>query len=153
MSERKYRQRGYQDEGRDRGRPRQDRPEGSPRPSPATGRAPRGTPPDQPRRPNMPGFREVVRCARCGNVLSPPIGFETRCPRCGADLHSCAQCASFDTGSRFECMQPIDARISPKDARNACTLFEARVTVERETHSESAAPNSARKAFDDLFKF
>ena len=99
----------------------------------------------------MPGFREVVRCARCGYVLSPPIGVDTRCARCGADLHSCAQCTSFDTGSRFECMQTIPARISPKDARNECTLFAARVTVERETSSPPTS--SARKAFDDLFKF
>jgi hypothetical protein len=48
-------------------------------------------------------------------------------------------------------MQTIPARISPKNARNGCTLFTPRTTVERET----TAPRSddARKAFDDLFKF
>ena len=70
--------------------------------------------------------------------------------RCGADLHTCAQCVHFDTGAAFECQQPIPARVSPKDARNNCTLFEPRTTVERET--KSAPPASARKAFDDLFK-
>ncbi len=148
MSDRKYRQRGYQDDPRDR-----ERGSGSGKP-PAAKReyTPRGQPPLAPKSPNMPGFRDVVRCARCGHVLSPPIGFETRCERCGAELHSCAQCAHFDTGSRFECTQPIEARVSPKDARNACTFFEARVTLERETKSP-AGPPSARKAFDDLFKF
>jgi hypothetical protein len=57
---------------------------------------------------------------------------------------------SFDTGAPLECLQTIPARISPKDARNACTFFEPRTTVERET--KSAAPTSARTAFDDLFK-
>jgi hypothetical protein len=106
----------------------------------------------------MPGFREVMRCARCGQVFSDAIGFDSRCRRCGADLRTCAQCESFDTGRRFECAQTIPARISPKDARNSCELFAPRVTIERETHSQaqpqsqSQEPSSARKAFDDLFK-
>ena len=40
---------------------------------------------------------------------SPTIGFDSRCARCGTDLHACAQCGSFDPGSRFECMQTIPA--------------------------------------------
>jgi hypothetical protein len=106
------------------------------------------------RGPSVPGFREVIRCARCGNVTADAIGPESRCKRCGAELHSCAQCESFDTGARFECTQTILVRISPKDARNACELFSPRVTVERETHSQvqAAAPSGAKKAFDDLFK-
>jgi hypothetical protein len=148
MSDRKYRQRGYMDDPRDRERGPKAKPTGES----TREQTPRGQPPLAPKSPNMPGFREVVRCARCGHVLSPPIGYETRCERCGTELHSCAQCAHFDTGSRFECTQPILARVSPKDAKNACTLFEARLTVERETKS-SGGPPSARKAFDDLFKF
>lgn len=102
----------------------------------------------------MPGFREVVRCARCGALASVAIGPDSAC-RCGAALRSCAQCESFDPGAVFECRQKIAARISPKDGRNTCTLFSARVQVERETGSTPAAsPSSgARKAFDDLFKF
>jgi hypothetical protein len=146
MSERKYRQRGYMDDPRDRERTSP----GSPQEKREY--TPRGQPPLAPKTPNMPGFRDVVRCARCGHILSPPIGFDTRCDRCGSDLHSCAQCAHFDTGSRFECTQPIEARISPKDTKNACRLFEAKVTLERETKSSGQTP-TARKAFDDLFKF
>ena len=95
----------------------------------------------------MPGFREVVRCGRCGHELDLDAA---RCTRCGADLHSCAQCTFFDTSARFECTQQIAARVTPKDARNDCTFFEARVTVERET--KSAGPVDPRKAFDDLFR-
>jgi hypothetical protein len=104
----------------------------------------------------MPGFREVMRCARCGNVFSDSIEFDSRCKRCGADLRTCAQCESFDTAKRFECAQTIPSRISPKDVRNSCLLFAPRVTIERETHSQeqpqTQGPSSARKAFDDLFK-
>jgi hypothetical protein len=102
------------------------------------------------RAPNMPGFRDVARCTRCGNLLTGAVEPDARCSRCGVDLHSCVQCSSFDSGSRFECTQPIPARISPKDSRNTCTLFAVRVTVERETGS--SRPPEARNAFDDLFK-
>ena len=144
MSERKYRQRGYQDEPRE---PRRDS-----QPAPKREYAPRGQPPDRPKTFNVPGFREVVRCARCGNELTVAAAWsaEGSCSRCGADLHTCAQCAHFDSGAPFECHRPLTVRISPKDIRNVCREFEPRTTVERET--KSAAPTSARKAFDDLFK-
>jgi ribosomal protein S27E len=144
MSDRKYRQRGYQDE------PRAPRREETP--AQKKEYAPRGQPPDRPKTFNMPGFREVVRCARCGNELTVAAAWsaDAKCNRCGADLHTCAQCANFDTGAAFECQKPIPARISPKDALNTCAEYEPRTTVERET--KSTAPTSARKAFDDLFK-
>ena len=94
-----------------------------------------------------------MRCARCRRSLRSAIGPDTTCPACGSALHTCAQCASFDSGSRFECLQPIKVRILPKDARNECPHFAPRVTVERRTHSEAAAgPRSAKQAFEDLFK-
>jgi hypothetical protein len=144
MSDRKYRQRGYQDAPRE---PRREQ-----GPAPRKEYAPRGQPPIAPKTFNMPGFREVVRCARCGNELTVAAvsSPDARCNRCGADLHSCAQCVNFDTSAAFECQKPVPVRISPKDARNACELFDPRTTVERET--TSGAPPSARKAFDDLFK-
>ena len=144
MSDRKYRQRGYRDE------PRAPRPEH--KPAEKKEYAPRGQPPMAPKTFNMPGFREVVRCRGCGNELTVAAAWtaDGRCTRCGADLHACAQCLHFDTGSAFECQQAIPARVSPKDVRNACTFFEPRTTVERET--KSAPPASSRKAFDDLFK-
>jgi hypothetical protein len=157
VSDRKYRQRGYQDVGRDR-----TKSQGAPGPAAPKPPADRiETRLDKAERkamdgrgPSVPGFHEVVRCARCGNITTETIGADSRCKRCGADLHSCGQCESFDAGRRFECTQTITARISPKDTRNECALFSPRVTVERETHSQvqPAAPNSAKKAFDDLFK-
>ncbi len=147
MSDRKYRLRGYQDDDRDR----------EPRPKPARPAQEPGAPAgarrisqDGPRNFNMPGFREVVRCAPCGTTLGADIGFDSRCPRCGADLHACSQCGSFDPGARFECMQPVTARISPKNAKNTCPLYTPRTTVERETTTPRV--DDPRKAFDDLFK-
>ena len=138
MSERKYRQRGYQDDSRDRAR------QG---PKPAQGPRER---PEGPKTPNLMASHEVCRCSRCGNLLALPVGPDSRCARCGVDLHSCIQCTSFDTSARFECTHPILARVSPKDAVNACASFAARTTVERQTGTPG--PTSARQAFDDLFK-
>jgi hypothetical protein len=148
MSDRKYRQRGYQDEPRDRER---QGPRG-PKPAPAQ-RAPGRQLQDAagPKTPNLMASHEVFRCARCGNRLQVPVEIDARCSRCGVDIHSCINCMSFDTSARWECTQTLVARVSPKDERNSCTLFEARTTVERQTGTP-AGPPSARQAFDDLFK-
>ena len=140
MSDRKYRQRGYQDEPRDRERAA---------PKPQQPKGPRERP-EGPKTPNLMASHEVFRCSRCGNRLGLPVGADARCARCGVDLHSCVQCTAFDTGARFECSQPVTARVTPKDARNSCTFFTPRTTVERQTGT--TGPTSARQAFDDLFK-
>ena len=149
MSDRKYRQRGYQDEPRDRER---ERPKGPPKPAErAPGRQLQDA--SGPRTPNLMASHEVFRCSRCGNRLALPVEADARCGKCGVDLHSCVQCASFDTSARFECTQPLTARISPKDEKNSCTLFAARTTIERQTGTPGPQGGpSARRAFDDLFK-
>jgi hypothetical protein len=99
-----------------------------------------------------------------------PVGVQAKCPKCGFDLHSCKQCSHFDPGSRFECRQPITARIPRKDEMNTCTYYSMAVRIERATSSSPAAtlnssnPSSgfsagssnrvedARRAFDALFK-
>ena len=146
MSDRKYRQRGYQDTPSKR-EPTRDKP--VEQPSRAPGRPLQDA--AGPRTPNLMASHEVFRCARCGNLLSVSVASDSQCARCGVDLHSCVQCTSFDKGSRFECAQTALAeRVSPKDARNTCALFTPRTTVERQTGTPG--PTSARQAFDDLFK-
>jgi len=160
MSERKYRQRGYQDDDRERRPPRQpgDTP-GKQRPERPPG-APAGArriSSEGAKNPNMPGFREVARCSRCGSLVEAQTFSRSKCPKCSQDLRSCAQCVHFDPGARFECTQPIPARISPKDVANDCTFYTPRTTWERETSSaqsnKPSEPSGAKKAFDDLFKF
>jgi hypothetical protein len=156
MSDRKYRQRGYQDEGRQRG------PQGPKPPRPPQERAPGRQLQDErgPKTPNLMSAHEVFRCARCGNLLAVNVALDARCSRCGVDLHSCIQCVSFDTSVRWECTQhdQLSARVAPKDERNLCPLFTPRTTVERQTGTpaassgDSAGVSSARRAFDDLFK-
>jgi hypothetical protein len=104
-----------------------------------------------------------ARCSSCGAVLMPGFDPNGECPRCHTALHCCKQCVHFDTARQFECTQPIAERIPKKDAKNDCTFFEFRMTVEKDTspvtYASSAPiavspgrPNDARKAFEDLFK-
>jgi hypothetical protein len=108
----------------------------------------------------MVGTVTRARCANCGTVLMPGFDANGQCPRCKFELHSCKQCVHFDTGARLECTQPIPERIVKKDAKNECTFFAFRTTVEKDTSpttaspqvTSSMSPDLARKAFDDLFK-
>jgi hypothetical protein len=153
--ERKYKQRGYRDrEADDKKRERTEQRPSEPRPKQ-----------DMlgPRTPRMVGTVTRARCSNCGVALAPGFDLNSQCPRCQFELHSCKQCVHFDTGKQFECTQPILERIAKKDAKNDCTFFEFRVTVEKDTSPVSYAtnapaapaagrPTDARKAFEDLFK-
>jgi hypothetical protein len=150
MSERKYKQRGYQDDGpRDRGA---SRPQGERKPPEPRSPGRQFQSASGPKTPNLMASHEVFKCARCGNKLGMPVGPDDRCNRCGVAVHSCVNCMSFDTSSRWACSQPaLPARVEPKDELNRCAYFAGRTTVERQT-STQVAPNNARQAFDDLFK-
>lgn len=152
MSDRKYRQRGYQDDDRDRA-PRPGGPPEARGPERPAG-APRGRaiPPDAPRTPNLMASHDVVRCRACATLISPPVTTGSVCPKCRAALHSCVQCGSFDPASRFQCLQPIPAPVTPKDAANTCPHFAPSVRVERQT-SSVRSENDPRSAFDKLFDF
>ncbi len=152
--ERKYKHRGYMSNEQEEGRPREQRPQ-EPRPARMDRMGPKT--------PRMVGTVLRARCSNCGAVLGAGFDPNGKCPRCQTELHCCKQCVHFDTGARFECTQPIPERIGRKDARNECSFFEFRMTVEKDTspvatatvtapvHSP-AGPTDARKAFEDLFK-
>jgi hypothetical protein len=156
--DRKYSHRGYRDAEKNdkKDKPLHDRkpPQGGPRA-------------DQfgPRTPRMVGTVTRARCSNCGAVLTTGFDAEGQCPKCQAELHCCKQCRFFDSGAQFECTKPVPERISPKDAKNSCTLYEFRTTVEKDTAPTSYAqkaqvaasvspsrPNDARQAFENLFK-
>lgn len=139
MSERKYRQHGYQDNAAERQK--------------APGQRPGRKDTFGPRPIAMPGTHTVSRCAQCGTLLtllSEPLG---RCAKCGFELHSCKQCGNFDPSSRFECTQPIPERVAKKDAQNDCKFYCISVRVEKQTSTGGISrPDDARRAFDNLFK-
>jgi hypothetical protein len=162
--DRKYRQRGYNDSDRpssDNGtfhREERPRPQGPRPPLDITG----------PRLPRMVQSVTASRCYSCSALLAEAFDFK-QCPKCGAALHCCKQCAHFEPSTRFQCLKPITARIASKDQANECELFKARVTVARDVAHQAPVPapiagpsgsglpeprnaSDARAAFDSLFR-
>jgi len=156
--DRKYRQNGYMDSGRE---PRDFRRDDRARPS-----GPR--PPLDITGPRLPRLLQNVVAARCYNCSTTlPSDLEWKyavCPKCNAALHCCKQCAHFEPSTRFQCLKPIPVRIPVKDQENECELFKPRVTVARDAApatdrhapptASAPAPRSAsdaRTAFDNLF--
>lgn len=153
MHDRKYGQRGYQDSGsRDDKRPR---PSSSPPPPRDPAQGPRGRGLGTP-------TATVCRCAACGvkQEVGALVALDAICARCGGDLHTCTNCAHFDTGAHNECRAGVEPRVAKKSARNACATFAAKAAQEfasdagggGNTSSGDGRPNDARSAFDALFK-
>lgn len=156
--DRKYKQRGYMDSGREYQNHRpgeRPKPNGPKPPLDITG----------PRLPRLVQSIVAARCFNCSTMLGPDVDWKGKCPKCGAALHCCKQCAHFEPSTRFQCLKPIPVRIAGKDQANECELFKPRVTVARDAapannnhHSSPSAvqpprsPNDARAAFDNLFK-
>lgn len=162
--DRRYKQRGYQDSGRDANGSRGDRPrpQGPKLPLDITG----------PRLPRMVQSVTASRCFSCSTTLTSDIDFTSTCPKCNSALHCCKQCAHFEPSTRFQCLKPIPVRIAIKDAMNECGLFKQRVTVAREATpgsgsaasygygngnamprvQEPRSSTTAKAAFDSLFK-
>jgi hypothetical protein len=160
--ERKYRQHGYMDSNRvdsgNNGSRREERPrqQGPRPPIDVTG----------PRLPRLVQATAASRCFNCSTALAPGTDFRGNCPKCGAALHCCKQCAYFEPSTRFQCLKPIQVRIAVKDQANECELFKPRVTVARDAAPAASglpsahpaavpAPRNAddaRALFDSLFK-
>ncbi|MDA8019766.1 MAG: hypothetical protein MPN21_20185 [Thermoanaerobaculia bacterium] len=140
MSDRKYRQRGYQDDKGDH--PGNTAPAGHPRRRDPTLRpAGRGL--------GAP-TATIFRCRVCGKEnpvkdLAP----ESACTHCGADLHSCTHCSLFDTSATNQCREPKAQLVRSKATRNQCGHFKVRRA--REFAKETNSPRDAKAAFDALF--
>jgi hypothetical protein len=134
---RKYRQRGYQEDDRER------RPKPPPRPKGAGARV-------------ETRFHLITRCNNCAAEIqiADQIQVTDRCKNCGTDLHTCRNCLNFDPSARNECIQPVEVRVPNKSANNLCTFFEAKVLDEKQGSGAASprAENSHRQAFLDLFK-
>jgi hypothetical protein len=158
-SDRKYRQRGYQESGNAPpngiGNGHKQKPAGPRPPLDVTG----------PRLPRLVQAVTASRCFNCSTTLPPGTSFNGACPKCAVPLHCCKQCVHFEPSTRFQCLKPIPVRIALKDQTNECLSFSPRVTVAREASGNGSKipipgvnsppprnANDARTAFDRLFK-
>ncbi len=162
--DRKYRQQGYRDSGSPSG--------ASERRGDSRSRGPKPKLPLDVTGPRLPRLVESVaasRCFSCASTLPASTDFSGLCPKCGAELHCCKQCAYFEPSARMQCRKPIPERIAVKDKANECEFFSPRVTVARDVRppvvgapslsngnsNHDPSPKSAsdaRAAFDSLFK-
>jgi hypothetical protein len=93
-----------------------------------------------------------MRCFACNAEIEAAsgdrIGFRDECPRCGADLHTCRNCAHHDPNAYNECREPQSERVSERDRANRCDYFSS-----GEGGGGSAgARGSALSKLDALFK-
>jgi hypothetical protein len=142
----KYRQKGYRDDEYAQER-RQEK---------------REKPPDLGNREQIRSLRHaidretilVTRCGKCGHQVPASqleVDHQTTCSKCGTPLHSCRHCKNFDPDARFECREPVEARISDKWAANDCSFFKP-VQVLDATGRRANTSEDARNAFHNLFK-
>jgi hypothetical protein len=148
MSDRKYKQRGYQEE--ERSEARRPAPEG-PRERPE---GPRGRGLGAP-------TATVFRCRVCGakQEAAGSLATDAVCASCGNDLHTCSNCVYFDTSRPNECRKPVLQRVASKAKRNTCETFTPNTIQEfaGEQPQVSLGPGEAkysdpRAAFNALFK-
>jgi hypothetical protein len=149
--ERKYRQRGYHDDA-PRERPARTQPS-APRPvDPAKGPKGRGL-----GAPTATAFR----CAKCGDRQEiQQVEVTSHCAKCGADLHTCSNCVSFEPSIHLECRLGgatladgrTAQRLAKKSTANDCTLFSPKTVAEFAREATRAVKEEPRSAFDALFK-
>lgn len=145
----KYRQPGYRDNEFKEERERKKSEDRGPRPP----RGPRGMEREA---------RLVRRCFQCGHQepASEPVATGSFCPQCRAPEHCCRNCVQFDPGARFECREPIPARVFSKTNSNECAFFRPSTVLDatgRRIGTPAAPPGEkpvspGRAAFEALFK-
>src|SRR2546427_8590377 len=99
MGDRKYRQRGYQDTGREE---RESRPKARQENF-------------GPRTPKMPGTHAVSRCGGRGGGFPPRNGTKGKSPRRGFGVYSWKQWAYFFTSARVGFIPPDLVRLPPQN--------------------------------------
>jgi len=126
--DRKYGHRGYRDAEK------QDKKDKSHETASRPLAGPRGADQIRPRTPRMVG---TVTRARCANLRRRPNSGDFESQRHVSQVP--VRIALLQTvpllrfRRPFECTQPIQERISPKDAKNSCTFYEFRMTNRKDT--------------------
>ena len=88
-----------------------------------------------------------ISCFRCGASLahlSLPLSRQDNCRDCGAHVHVCRMCRSFDRAAVDQCTEVDAERVKEKDQLNFCDWFVATegafdVTQKREHDAAAAA--------------
>jgi hypothetical protein len=92
-------------------------------------------------------------CFACGAPIElasgERVGMRDACPRCGADLHACRNCAHYAPGAYNECREPQAERVADRERANRCEWF----ALAAGPGPGAADPRpGARAALDALFR-
>jgi len=94
-----------------------------------------------------------MRCFACGAEVAlaagERVGFRDACSRCGADLHTCRNCAHHDPAAYNECREPQAERVAERERANRCDYFTPGAGGGGALAREQVA---ARGKLDTLFK-
>jgi hypothetical protein len=95
-----------------------------------------------------------MRCFACNATpdLGPGgrVGFRDTCGTCGADLHTCRNCAHHDPSAHNQCREPQAEWVADRERANRCDWFAPGDA--QAGGALAAAQNKARSALDALFK-
>lgn len=90
----------------------------------------------------------ICRACNAPTGLDRP-GRRDACPRCGADLHACAQCRFYAPGLYNDCREPRAERVLDKDRANFCDWFEPATDP---TPGEEDVKAKVKAQLDALFR-
>lgn len=95
---------------------------------------------------------EALVCWKCGTELQglpTPLSRRDECRVCGAELHVCRMCASYDPGVAGQCTEDRAEDVTDKERANFCDYF---VLVSGAYHpQDEVAQQAARAELDALF--
>ena len=94
-------------------------------------------------------------CWRCGSPIPDPepLGRSLRCNQCGGDLRICRHCRNYSPGSRGDCREGQAEMVADKERANFCDWFSLDLKFREKTPgNDQGERDSARKAFDNLFR-
>jgi hypothetical protein len=93
-------------------------------------------------------------CFACGAPIELASGERVAagdaCPRCGADLRVCRNCAHHDPGAYNECREPQAERIADRERANRCEWFTP--AAGGRPSAGDGRQGDARAALDALFR-
>lgn len=89
--------------------------------------------------------RPEYRCYRCSTRVEfdRKPGRRDECPKCGAELHVCLNCALYDAGLSRGCRESQAEEVREKERANFCGWFEFREARASDTGADAAKQAAA----------
>lgn len=90
-----------------------------------------------------------LHCQSCRTEVHGGVkpGRRDECPGCGAELHTCLNCAFYEPTFTRGCREPAAEEVRDRQRANFCGWFSFRVGLPEQGGDEQ----KARAAFDALF--